>query len=137
MEKSVEDLLDLERDVDVEEMLNHCGPYVHRDYDGDPALALGTAAALADSGIAGVVNILPFTCMPGTLISAVAPSFRKDHENIPWINIDYDGQDLSSLTTRLQAFTFQAVEYADTHGLRLHNWRPTRSSATIAALSSP
>jgi predicted CoA-substrate-specific enzyme activase len=65
MEKSVEDLLDLERDVDVEEMLNHCGPYVHRDYDGDPALALGTAAALADSGIAGVVNILPFTCMPG------------------------------------------------------------------------
>ena len=118
IEKSVEDLLTLEREVSIESMLAHCGPYIHRDYDGDPALALGTAAALAETGIAGVVNILPFTCMPGTLISAVAPAFRKDHGSIPWLNVDYDGQDKGSMNTRLQAFVHQVREYAESNNRR-------------------
>jgi hypothetical protein len=44
--------------------------------------------------------------MPGTLIASVSDSFRKDHSNIPFINIAYDGQDSVSLDTRLQAFVF-------------------------------
>jgi hypothetical protein len=50
--------------------------------------------------------------MPGTLIAAVSDSFRKDNNNIPFINIAYDGQDSVSLDTRLQAFVFQVKEYA-------------------------
>jgi hypothetical protein len=50
--------------------------------------------------------------MPGTLIASVSDSFRKDHNNIPFINIAYDGQDTVSLDTRLQAFVFQVKEYA-------------------------
>jgi hypothetical protein len=50
--------------------------------------------------------------MPGTLIAAVSDSFRKDYDNIPFINIAYDGQDTISLDTRLQAFAFQVKEYA-------------------------
>ncbi len=135
MEKSVEDLVEMEREVSIEEMLERCGPYVHKDYDGDPALALGTASALAETGISGVVNILPFTCMPGTLISAIAPAFRKDHENIPWINVDYDGQDGGALDTRLQAFVYQAREYADSRNLSVPSWRSNRVVGTAAALA--
>jgi hypothetical protein len=40
-------------------------------------------------------------------------SFRKDHNNIPFINIAYDGQDSVSLDTRLQAFVFQVKEFAN------------------------
>jgi hypothetical protein len=50
--------------------------------------------------------------MPGTLVASVSDSFRKDHNNIPFINIAYDGQDSVSLDTRLQAFVFQVKEYA-------------------------
>jgi hypothetical protein len=50
--------------------------------------------------------------MPGTLIASVSDSFRKDHDNIPFINIAYDGQDSVSLDTRLQAFVFQVREFA-------------------------
>ena len=31
-------------------MLTLCNPYVHKDYDGDPAISMGTAAYLAIKG---------------------------------------------------------------------------------------
>jgi hypothetical protein len=50
--------------------------------------------------------------MPGTLVASVSDSLRKDHNNIPFINIAFDGQDSVSVETRLQAFVFQVKEFA-------------------------
>jgi len=102
------------KNVPLNTILGLCNTYVHRDYDGDPPIAMGTSVYLASHGVSGIAAILPFTCMPGTLIAAVSDSFRKDHNNLPWINIAYDGQDTISLDTRLQAFVFQVKEYAGT-----------------------
>jgi hypothetical protein len=63
-----------------------------------------------------VANILPFTCMPGTIICAVSNDFKKDHNNIPWLNYAYDGQEDSGIETRLQAFMHQAREFSETNG---------------------
>ncbi|MFW6356608.1 MAG: acyl-CoA dehydratase activase [Spirochaetota bacterium] len=112
----VRDAVEMERDVEVEGMLELCDPYVHHDYDGDPALAFGAAAWLARQRVSGIVNILPFTCMPGTLIASVSPAFRKDHDNIPWVNIAYDGQDDAGIRTRLEAFMHQTREFATSRG---------------------
>jgi predicted nucleotide-binding protein (sugar kinase/HSP70/actin superfamily) len=73
---------------------------------------MGTSVALFNKGVSGFAAILPFTCMPGTLVASVSDTYRKDHNNIPFINIAYDGQDTVSLDTRLQAFAFQVKEYA-------------------------
>lgn len=108
---AVEELVDAEKEVSVEEMLELSAPYVHRDYDGDPVLAIGTASALTKKGVSGICNVLPFTCMPGTLICSVADVFRKDHGNIPWVDYAYDGQEDASIETRLQAFMYQVKEY--------------------------
>ncbi|MEI8115120.1 MAG: hypothetical protein WCI54_15930, partial [Bacteroidia bacterium] len=59
----------------------------------------------------GICNVLPFTCMPGTLIISISGAFRKDHNNIPWVDHAYDGQDDASIDTRLQAFMYQVREY--------------------------
>jgi hypothetical protein len=56
--------------------------------------------------------------MPETFTTSVSPLFRKDHDNIPWLNIAYDGQEDTSTNTKLQAFMHQAAEYAERHGLR-------------------
>lgn len=109
---SIEKFTDHEKDVSLHEMLHLCNKYVSEYYDGDPAIAMGTSVALTERGVSGIGAILPFTCMPGTLIASVSDSFRKDHNNIPFINIAYDGQDSVSLDTRLQAFVFQVKEYA-------------------------
>ncbi|HDR67848.1 MAG TPA: CoA activase, partial [Bacteroidaceae bacterium] len=110
-------LFDEDKEVAVKDMLNACGPYVHRHYDGDPALNLGTSAILADKGISGIANILPFTCMPGTLVTAVSDQLRKDKNNLPYVNIAYDGQEDTSIELRLQAFMHQAYQYAEDKGL--------------------
>lgn len=104
------------KDLEIDEILKLCSPYIHKDYDGDPPIALGTAAGLVELNISGVANILPFTCMPGTIICAVSNDFKKDHHNIPWLNYAYDGQEDNSNETRLQAFMHQAKEYAESNG---------------------
>ncbi len=111
--RGIKKMTDHEKDIPLHDMLSMCNNYVDHDYDGDPPIALGTSVALARKGIAGIAAILPFTCMPGTLIASVSDTFRKDHNNIPFINIAYDGQDSVSLDTRLQAFVFQVKEYAE------------------------
>jgi predicted CoA-substrate-specific enzyme activase len=98
--------------VPVERILDGAAPYVHRDYCGDPPLAFGAAAALAREGIAGVANILPFTCMPGTIVTSVAAAFRRDHGGIPWVDVAWDGQEDVGLKTRLEAFAHQVREFA-------------------------
>jgi predicted CoA-substrate-specific enzyme activase len=110
--KGIKKLTDHEKDVSLHDMLKLCNTYVNEFYDGDPPIAMGTSVALSKRGVSGFAAILPFTCMPGTLIASVSDSFRKDHNNIPFINIAYDGQDSVSLDTRLQAFVFQVKEYA-------------------------
>jgi predicted CoA-substrate-specific enzyme activase len=110
--RGIKKLTDHEKDVSLHDMLNLCNPYVNEFYDGDPPIAMGTSVALTKRGVSGMAAILPFTCMPGTLVASVSDTFRKDHNNIPYINIAYDGQDSVSLDTRLQAFVFQVKEYS-------------------------
>ncbi len=108
---TVESAFDSRMHVTVEQMLDSCEPYIHRDYDGDPAVAIGTARLLANAGISGVAHIMPFTCLPGSVVAGVSGSFRSDHREIPWVNIDFDGQEDTGIETRLQAFMYQAAEY--------------------------
>jgi predicted CoA-substrate-specific enzyme activase len=112
----VEDYITLRKELEIDEILSLCGPYIHKDYDGDPPIALGSAAGLVEMNISGVANILPFTCMPGTIICAVSNDFKKDHNNIPWLNYAYDGQEDSGIETRLQAFMHQTREYSKVNG---------------------
>ncbi|MFZ5942146.1 MAG: acyl-CoA dehydratase activase [Bacteroidota bacterium] len=111
LRRKVNRFVDTASDVYLSDILNLSAPYVHRDYDGDPIMALGSAARLAPELISGVVYLLPFTCMPGTLVASVSNDFRKDFGNIPWENIAYDGQEDTSIDIRLQAFMHQAREF--------------------------
>jgi predicted nucleotide-binding protein (sugar kinase/HSP70/actin superfamily) len=115
-ERALEDYLEVERIVPVERMMELCGPYIHRDYVGDPPIALGGASALARTGISGVAAILPFTCLPGTVVASLSASFRRDHDGLPWVDIAYDGQEDTGIATRLQAFVHQAREYCRRRG---------------------
>ncbi len=116
--------VEMQRDIPLDRVLDLCGPYIHRDYDGEPAITMGSVAGQCETGISGVVNILPFTCLPGTLVSSVSSRFSDEHNGIPWINIAYDGQEDSSIDTRLQAFVYRAEEYARRQGFdRPRDWQ--------------
>jgi predicted nucleotide-binding protein (sugar kinase/HSP70/actin superfamily) len=115
-EHALADTIESERIIPVEDILELSGPYIHRDYVGDPPLALGAAAGLAKTGISGVADILPFTCLPGTIVASLSTAFRRDHDDMPWVDIAFDGQEDTGIETRLQAFVHQAKEYARAKG---------------------
>jgi predicted nucleotide-binding protein (sugar kinase/HSP70/actin superfamily) len=118
------DVIDSDRVIHIEDILELSAPYIHRDYVGDPPLALGVATGLAKTGISGVANILPFTCLPGTIVTSLSAAFRKDHDDMPWVDIAFDGQEDTGIETRLQAFVHQAKQYAKSKG---HN-KPKQSN---------
>ncbi|MEA1898925.1 MAG: hypothetical protein U9N53_14805, partial [Bacteroidota bacterium] len=123
LHKAVHGFIDVDRDIPVRSMLSSCGDYIHKHYDGDPALNIGSSVELVKTGISGIVNILPFTCMPGTVVASVAHKFKKDHNNLPYESIAYDGQDDTAIELRIQAFMHQAKEFARRNGFnKPKNW---------------
>jgi predicted CoA-substrate-specific enzyme activase len=95
----------------IEQTLRAAQPYIHRSFEGEAVLSVGKAIDYICRGASGIVNVMPFTCMPGTIASAVLKRVREDHDNIPLLNIAYEGQGDSQTLTRLEAFMHQATLY--------------------------
>ncbi len=90
-----------------EQVVSYAEPYISEAYRGEPVLTVGKAIDYARAGFDGIVNVMPFSCMPGTMVSSVAPLVKHDH-GIPWLNLTFDGQEQTHLRTRLEAFIHQA-----------------------------
>ena len=98
-------------DTTTAEILNNARPYIDDTFEGEAILSIGKAIDFAERGLAGVVNIMPFSCMPGTVVAAISKTIREDCDNIPWLNLDYDGVEETNTQTRLEAFMFQAEQH--------------------------
>ncbi len=128
--KAVKNFIDQEKVIHVNEMLDNCGEYIHKHYDGDPAITLGTSVMLMQRKVSGFVNILPFTCMPGTFVESVSHKFKHDFGNIPYENFAYEGQDDTSIDLRLQALMYRAKEYCARNGYdKPDNWHLAKIAA--------
>jgi predicted nucleotide-binding protein (sugar kinase/HSP70/actin superfamily) len=77
----------------------------------EAVLTMARSLDLARHGIAGVINVLPFSCMPGTVVSCMAPRLREEMNGVPWLDVAFDGQEETNLHTRLEAFMHQALQY--------------------------
>jgi predicted CoA-substrate-specific enzyme activase len=86
-------------------------PYLDSSFEGEAILSIGKTIDFARRGVSGVVNIMPFTCMPGTIVSTLLKRYREENNNIPILNMAYDGQEQTNTLTRLEAFMYQAKEY--------------------------
>ncbi|HXX34160.1 MAG TPA: acyl-CoA dehydratase activase-related protein, partial [Thermodesulfobacteriota bacterium] len=86
-------------------------PYLDASFEGEAILSVGKTIDFAKRGASGVVNIMPFTCMPGTIVSTLLKRYREENNNIPILNMTYDGQEQTNTLTRLEAFMYQAKEF--------------------------
>jgi predicted nucleotide-binding protein (sugar kinase/HSP70/actin superfamily) len=94
--------------------LKNAHPYLHPSFEGEAILSLGKAKDYWNKGACGLINIMPFTCMPGTIVNALLKRFREDHQNIPFLNLSYDGQEQTNTRTRLEAFMYQVHQVQTT-----------------------
>ena len=95
----------------IEETIDAGSEYLHPSFEGEAILSVGKAVDFAKKGVAGIINVMPFTCMPGTIANALLKRYREDHNNIPYLNMIYEGQEETNTQTRLEAFMHQARQY--------------------------
>jgi predicted CoA-substrate-specific enzyme activase len=91
----------------VEQILELAAPYVHYSFEGEAILSIGKIIEYHHQGVGGVINVMPFTCMPSTIVSTQTMRLSADCGNMPILNISFDGQSDPTLTTRLEAFVEQ------------------------------
>jgi predicted CoA-substrate-specific enzyme activase len=82
-------------------------PYLHHSFEGEAILSVGKTIEYHNQGFGGVVNSMPFSCMPSTIVSSLTRRVSADCDNMPILNLSFDGQEDSTLTTRLEAFVEQ------------------------------
>ncbi len=93
------------------DVLELASPYLHESFGGEAILSIGKAIDYINQGLSGILNTMPFTCMPGTVVTAMSKKLREDFDNVPWLNLAYEGLEDSSEITRLEAFMHQARDY--------------------------
>ncbi|MBN1391274.1 MAG: hypothetical protein JW947_00550 [Sedimentisphaerales bacterium] len=87
-------------------------PYLHHSFEGEAILSVGKTIEYHHQGFGGVVNAMPFSCMPSTIVSSLTRRVSEDCGNMPILNLSFDGQEDSTLTTRLEAFVEQVRSMA-------------------------
>ena len=109
--KSFSKPIPLKKDHSVAKVLKLAGRYLPIDYKGEAVLSIGKAMEMAQLGASGVVNAMPFNCMPGTVVSSLSKKVSEDLNSIPWLNISYEGLRDSGEETRLEAFSEQVKAF--------------------------
>jgi predicted CoA-substrate-specific enzyme activase len=104
-------LVEYLEDTDTRGILDYANPYVHESFEGETVLSIGKAIDYYHRGISGIINTMPFGCMPGTIVTAILKKVREDHANVPIISLAYDGTQHAGTNTRLEAFMHQAKQY--------------------------
>ncbi|MDD5063655.1 MAG: acyl-CoA dehydratase activase [Phycisphaerae bacterium] len=82
-------------------------PYIHHSFEGEAILSVGKMIEYHHQGFGGVVNAMPFSCMPSTIVNTQTRRISADCADMPILNLSFDGQEDSTLTTRLEAFVEQ------------------------------
>ena len=109
--RPVAHLLEFPLESTTEALLAGLAPYYEPYLATEAVLTMGKAIEWAHHGFAGILNVMPFTCMPGLITAGMSPRFRPDLQEIPWLDISYQAQRGTNLNTRLEAFMYQASQF--------------------------
>ncbi len=106
-------IFDLDPDPPIPEILEHACNIVHHSYEGETILTIGKTLEAIEENFAGVINVMPFTCMPGNIVTTLYRRIKNTHPDFPLLSLAFDGLDHSVDTMRLETFVAQARQYAD------------------------
>jgi predicted nucleotide-binding protein (sugar kinase/HSP70/actin superfamily) len=111
LSQPVADLLEHRFESRASVLMKHTAKYVDPMISTEAVVSIGKAVELAHQGACGILNVMPFTCMPGTITAGLAPRIRRDLGGIPWLDLSYDMQQSTNIQTRLEAFMYQAIHF--------------------------
>jgi predicted CoA-substrate-specific enzyme activase len=97
-------------DIDSVAILARGARYVHPSFGGEAICSMAKADDFARRGMAGVVNVIPFNCMPGVTVHALGQELRREYDNLPFLTLDYDGFVDAGRDAKIAAFMAQVKE---------------------------
>lgn len=84
-------------------ILEKAMPYIPDTFEGEAPLSIGKTVDLIEKGASGIVSVMPFGCMPGTIVSTFFKTLSNKY-NVPCISIAYDGTEATVNDLQLEAF---------------------------------
>ncbi len=97
----------------IKDVIKLAAPYIHESFEGEAVLSVGKAVDYIQKGVHGIVNAMPFTCMPGTVVNAILKKVCEENSSIPYLNMVYEGLEDTNSKNRMEAFVYQAREYME------------------------
>ncbi len=97
-------------DIGPDEIIEKGARYVHPSFGGEAICSMGKARDFAARGLDGIVNVIPFNCMPGMAVAMLSQAFRRDEDNLPFLNLDYDGFVDAGRDAKIVSFMSQVKE---------------------------
>ena len=110
--KFIHNGLNVEIDTPIKDVLGHVDSYLPLSVGGEAMPAMAKAIDLIKKGYSGIVNTMPFTCMPGNIIVAISSEIAEDLNGVPWLNVAYDGTDGDQDLIKLGAFVESVRSWA-------------------------
>ena len=111
-EQTVREALGNSTDIYFDEPVAHAIhaalPYLDASFHGESILSIGKMIEFIENGATGLINLMPFGCLPGTIVTAMMKKLHDDFDGIPVLSINYDGLEDPAEQTRLEAFAHQA-----------------------------
>ncbi len=105
--------LGLTPETSVTKLLDHANRYIHSTLEGEAVMTIGKTVDFIKENFSGVVNVMPFTCMPGNTVTTIYKKVKEDYPDFPLFNLSLDGLDHSVDAMRLETFVTQAKNYQD------------------------
>ncbi|RUM88337.1 MAG: CoA activase [Thermodesulfatator sp.] len=107
----VRDLLRTAEEPTVEEILALARRYMNDEFEGEAILSVGKSLDYLRHGVNGIVNVIPFTCMPGTVAGMLLKRVRETEGYVPVLTVPCDGQRSLGTRMRIEAFMYQVREH--------------------------
>ncbi len=115
-EHKIYDALGIEVDPAPQEIFEYAKPYLDKSFQGEAILTIGASVEyIVHRNVAGIVNTMPFTCMPGSICTALLRRVRQDYDDIPVLNASSAGQKHRGGEVRGGVFTPQPRQYDERH----------------------
>jgi len=112
------DLIKGFEEPDIKEILSLGNKYLDKSLRGEAILTIGKTLHSIKRGRSGVVNVMPFTCMPGNITMGIMEQIKRDYPDFPILNLSFDGSRQANYLNKLRTFVFQVENY---HKSRVKN----------------
>jgi predicted CoA-substrate-specific enzyme activase len=107
-QKKIFGIIGLDPETPVLKLLDRASAYLHSTVEGEAVMTVGKTIDYIKQNFSGVVNVMPFTCMPGNTVTTIYKKINEDFPDFPLFNLSVDGLDHAVDAMRLETFVNQA-----------------------------